>query len=443
MRRLTLNIALGSLLVAAMSLTSPEATAQSRGDRNGRGRVESSGRSSSGRSESTHSSDSRVERSSNRSNANATTINRSEVRSNRSEASNWPKTNRNNATVNTDRDNRRDQSASQSRRNGISRTFDSRKENANNNHGSGNHGGNNNNGNYRPGNNGDGNHSGNHNNDGGYRPDNNKGGNHGGNHGGNNNNGNYSPGNNGGGNHSGNHGGNNGGYRPGGNHNDHNGGYRPGGNHNDHNGGYRPGGNHGGYKPGHGNYHPGVNRPHDHHGMIVHRPHSWVTPVAPPIRHFRPHHHHIICPVIPVGWHPWHKAPVIRGILGLTFGTAYYASLDYLFDRGYEIDGYYDGIVYLRNIVEMRVTWPDVMLNYGTNNAFNSAEFHYSTSFDDLGRFNYVHRELCRLYGSPMSYNESRSGIQAVWYGGNSIGYVTLEYSYMSGRYYTTLSYSY
>ena len=387
MRRLTLNIALGSLLVAAMSLTSPEATAQSRGDRNGRGRVESSGRSSSGRSESTRSSDSRVERSSNRSNANATTINRSEVRSNRSEASNWPKTNRNNATVNTDRDNRRDQSASQSRRNGIGRTFDSRKENANNNHGSGNHGGNNNNGNYRPGNNG-------------------------------------------GGNHSGNHGVNNGGNRPG-------------GNHNDHNGGYRPGGNHGGYKPGPGNYHPGVNRPHDHHGMIVHRPHSWVTPVAPPIRHFRPHHHHIIRPVIPVGWHPWHKAPVIRGILGLTFGTAYYASLDYLFDRGYEIDGYYDGIVYLRNIVEMRVTWPDVMLNYGTNNAFNSAEFHYSTSFDDLGRFNYVHRELCRIYGSPMSYNESRSGIQAVWYGGNSIGYVTLEYSYMAGRYYTTLSYSY
>ena len=424
MRRLTLNIALGSLLVAAMSLTSPEATAQSRGDRNGRGRVESSGRSSSGRSESTRSSDSRVERSSNRSNANATTINRSEVRSNRSEASNWPKTNRNNATVNTDRDNRRDQSASQSRRNGIGRTFDSRKENDNNNHGGSNHGGNNNNGNYRPGNNGGGNHSGNHggnhNNDGGYRPDNNKGGNH-----------------------NGNHGGNNGGYRPGGNHNNHNGGYRPGGNHNDHNGGYRPGGNHGGYKPGPGNYHPGVNRPHDHHGMIVHRPHSWVTPVAPPIRHFRPHHHHIIRPVIPVGWHPWHKAPVIRGILGLTFGTAYYASLDYLFDRGYEIDGYYDGIVYLRNIVEMRVTWPDVMLNYGTNNAFNSAEFHYSTSFDDLGRFNYVHRELCRLYGSPMSYNESRSGIQAVWYGGNSIGYVTLEYSYMAGRYYTTLSYSY
>ena len=424
MRRLTLNIALGSLLVAAMSLTSPEATAQSRGDRNGRGRVESSGRSSSGRSESTRSSDSRVERSSNRSNANATTINRSEVRSNRSEASNWPKTNRNNATVNTDRDNRRDQSASQSRRNGIGRTFDSRKENDNNNHGGSNHGGNNNNGNYRPGNNGGGNHSGNHggnhNNDGGYRPDNNKGGNH-----------------------NGNHGGNNGGYRPGGNHNNHNGGYRPGGNHNDHNGGYRPGGNHGGYKPGHGNYHPGVNRPHDHHGVIVHRPHSWVTPVAPPIRHFRPHHHHIIRPVIPVGWHPWHKAPVIRGILGLTFGTAYYASLDYLFDRGYEIDGYYDGIVYLRNIVEMRVTWPDVMLNYGTNNAFNSAEFHYSTSFDDLGRFNYVHRELCRLYGSPMSYNESRSGIQAVWYGGNSIGYVTLEYSYMAGRYYTTLSYSY
>ena len=176
--------------------------------------------------------------------------------------------------------------------------------------------------------------------------------------------------------------------------------------------------------------------------MIVHRPHSWVTPVAPPIRHFRPHHHHIIRPVIPVGYHPWHRAPVIRGILGLTFGTAYYASLDYLYDRGYEIDGYYDGIVYLRNVIEMRVTWPDVMLNYGSLNALNSAEFHYSTSFDDLGRFNFVHRELCNRYGSPMSYDESRSGIQAVWYGGNATGYVTLEYFYQNGRYYTTLSYS-
>ena len=39
MRRLTLNMALGSLLVAAMSLSSTEATAQSRGERNGRGRV--------------------------------------------------------------------------------------------------------------------------------------------------------------------------------------------------------------------------------------------------------------------------------------------------------------------------------------------------------------------------------------------------------------------
>ena len=425
MRRLTLNMALGSLLVAAMSLTSTEATAQSRGERNGRGRVESSQRSSASRSQSTRSSESRMERGTSRSGSNATTINRSEVRSNRTEASNWPKTNRNNATVNTDRDNRRDQSASQSRRNGIGRTFDSRKENANNNNGDGNHGGNNNGG-YRPGgnNHGDGNHNGN--NNGGYRP----GGNH---NGGNHNDGGYRPG--------GNHGGNNnGGYRPGGNnhggnHND--GGYRPGNNGN-HNGNH----NHGGYKPGPGNFHPGVNRPHDHHGMIVHRPHSWVTPVAPPIRHFRPHHHHIIRPVIPVGYHPWHRAPVIRGILGLTFGTAYYASLDYLYDRGYEIDGYYDGIVYLRNVIEMRVTWPDVMLNYGSLNALNSAEFHYSTSFDDLGRFNFVHRELCNRYGSPMSYDESRSGIQAVWYGGNATGYVTLEYFYQNGRYYTTLSYS-
>ena len=393
------NIALGSLLIAAMSLASTSAMAQSRGERNGRGRVESSQRSSNSHSESGRTSETR---SSSRSNNRASTISRTETRTNRAEASNWPKTNRNNATVNTERDNRRDQNASQSRRNGVGRTFESRHEGvSNNNNGGGNNNGNNNGG-YRPGNNGNnGNHNGNHNgNNGGYRPGNN-------------------------GNHNGNHNGNNGGYRP--------------GNNGNHNGNH----NHGGYKPGPGNYHPGVNRPHNHHGAIVHRPHSWVTPVAPPIRHFRPHYHHIIRPVIPVGYRPWHRAPVIRGILGLTFGTAYYTSLDYLFNRGYEIDGYYDGIVYLRNINEMRCFWPDVMLNYGTTNALTSAEFHYSTSYDDLGRFNFVYRDLCAKYGTPMIYEETRNGIQSVWYGGNSTGYVTLEYFYQNGRYYTTLSYGY
>ena len=192
----------------------------------------------------------------------------------------------------------------------------------------------------------------------------------------------------------------------------------------------RPGGHGHGHKPA-----------PDHHGVIHHRPSSWHTPVAPPHRSFRPVHYHICRPVPPPGFRPWHRAPIISGILGLTFGTAYYSSLDYLFTRGYEIDGYYNGVVYLRNIQELNCFWPDVMLNYGSRNALSSAEFHYSTSYDDLGRFNRLYSDLCARYGQPVTYAEDSQGIRSTWYGGNARGFVSLEYYYDRGRYYTTLSY--
>ena len=243
--------------------------------------------------------------------------------------------------------------------------------------------------------------------------------------------------------------------RPGGNIADRpgNGGGRP-------NDGYRPGNGNGrpndGYRPGHGHgrpndgFRPGIGRPNgpghvhmppSHHDVITHRPGSWHTPVAPPYRSFRPVCHHIFRPVPPPHYRPWHRAPVISGILGLTFGTAYYTSLDYLFNRGYEIDGYYDGVVYLRNIQELSCFWPDVMLNYGTGRTLSSAEFHYSTSYDDLGRFNRLYSDLCSRYGQPMRYIEDDEGIRSTWYGGNARGFVSLEYFYRSNRFYTTLSY--
>ena len=216
---------------------------------------------------------------------------------------------------------------------------------------------------------------------------------------------------------------------------------RPGGGNGGNVGAGRPG-NRPGYHIGGGNkHHGGVVHAPDHHGVIHHRPSSWHTPVAPPHRSFRPVHYHICRPVPPPGFRPWHRAPIISGILGLTFGTAYYSSLDYLFTRGYEIDGYYNGVVYLRNIQELNCFWPDVMLNYGSRNALSSAEFHYSTSYDDLGRFNRLYSDLCARYGQPVTYAEDSQGIRSTWYGGNARGFVSLEYYYNRGRYYTTLSY--
>ena len=409
MRRFTTTSAISALLVWGMMLTAGDAVAQRRGGERGDRSSTSVSESRSQRGATTVSrgNDSRRERSTaTRSNDRVSHDNK------RSEVSNWPKVNRGSSGINDDGS--RNSRNSQSRGDAMRRSFDERRQAGNN---GGANVGNRPDNNNRPGgnisdrpggNNGGGNRPGG---NVGNRPDNNN--------------------------------------RPGGNV----GAGRPGN-------GNRPGGNVGAGRPGNGNrpgYHIGggdkrpggpAHRPAhgpahapDHHGVIHHRPSSWHTPVAPPHRSFRPVHYHICRPVPPPGFRPWHRAPIISGILGLTFGTAYYSSLDYLFTRGYEIDGYYNGVVYLRNIQELNCFWPDVMLNYGNSNALSSAEFHYSTSYDDLGRFNRLYSDLCARYGQPVTYAEDSQGIRSTWYGGNARGFVSLEYYYDRGRYYTTLSY--
>lgn len=385
MRRVTLHIALSALFASAMLMGASSALAQSRGGRaDNRSECRSAiaeRRGASSVNQGGVSSRRGGER------RDMGSINRNDNRVTRNEVSHWPNNNNGGRTGISDMGGR-DRANVEARRNSTRRQFGERTtDNYNNN---GNIGG-------RPGNN---------NRPGGNIAD--------------------RPG--------------NGGGRP-------NDGYRPGNGNGRPNDGYRPGHGHGrpndGFRPGIGRPNgPGhVHMPPSHHGVITHRPGSWHTPVAPPYRSFRPVCHHIFRPVPPPHYRPWHRAPVISGILGLTFGTAYYTSLDYLFNRGYEIDGYYDGVVYLRNIQELSCFWPDVMLNYGTGRTLSSAEFHYSTSYDDLGRFNRLYSDLCSRYGQPMRYIEDDEGIRSTWYGGNARGFVSLEYFYRSNRFYTTLSY--
>ena len=385
MRRVTLHIALSALFASAMLMGASSALAQSRGgradNRSERRSAIAERRGASSVNQGGVSSRRGGER------RDMGSINRNDNRVTRNEVSHWPNNNNGGRTGISDMGGR-DRANVEARRNGTRRQFGERTtDNYNNN---GNIGG-------RPGNN---------NRPGGNIAD--------------------RPG--------------NGGGRP-------NDGYRPGNGNGHPSDGYRPGHGHGrpndGFRPGIGRPNgPGhVHMPPSHHGVITHRPGSWHTPVAPPYRSFRPVCHHIFRPVPPPHYRPWHRAPVISGILGLTFGTAYYTSLDYLFNRGYEIDGYYDGVVYLRNIQELSCFWPDVMLNYGTGRTLSSAEFHYSTSYDDLGRFNRLYSDLCSRYGQPMRYIEDDEGIRSTWYGGNARGFVSLEYFYRSNRFYTTLSY--
>ena len=240
------------------------------------------------------------------------------------------------------------------------------------------------------------------------------------------------PGNNG--NHNGNSKpGNNGNYKPGkpGNNGNHNGNYKPGnnGNHNGHNGGvsHWPG-----YRPPSGPapvVRPGTHRP------------NWSTPVPPPHRNYRPIGRPIPRPVPPHGYHVCHTAPVIHTILGITFGTLYNASLDYLYSKGYEIDGYADNTVYLRNVPEMGYTWPDATIYYDSYGRLASSQFIYSTSFSALGRYDRLYHTLSMTYGSPVSASWNGAHRETIWYGGDARGYVSLEYDYSGGRYYTILSY--
>lgn len=167
----------------------------------------------------------------------------------------------------------------------------------------------------------------------------------------------------------------------------------------------------------------------------------WNGYMAPPARPHRPHHRPMPHVTPPPHWRPYHNAPVINGILGLTFGTLYSATLDYLYSQNYAIDGYTSDIVYLRDVLQYGYIWDDVMLNYNANR-LNSAQFVYSNGYRDTARYNNVYRTLCGTYGSPISMRVlSGGGYECAWYGGNTQGIVSLEYYPEGGRYYTILSF--
>ena len=204
----------------------------------------------------------------------------------------------------------------------------------------------------------------------------------------------------------------------------------------------KPGKPDGNKKPGKpsGNKKPGY-RPPSHPAPAPRPGSNWSTPVPPPHRAYRPMAHPIPRPMVPHGYRPCPTAPVIRTILGITFGTLYHASLDYFYHKGYEIDGYCDNTVYLRNVPELGYTWPDATVYYDSYGRLAGSQFCYSTAFSSTVRYDHLYSTLCATYGSPVSANWSGSHRETVWYGGDARGYVSLEYDYSAGRFYTILSY--
>lgn len=189
-------------------------------------------------------------------------------------------------------------------------------------------------------------------------------------------------------------------------------------------------------------YHDGF-RPHGpHHDRFYdHYRYGWNRPIMPPVRPYR-HTIWYYRPTIPYGFRPYRNAPIVDGILGLFFGTLYDASLDYLYYNGFAIDGYYDNIVYLRDVPLFDYEWPDVMLRYDDYNQLNYAQFAIVHSYNDRARYNRLYRRLCASYGNPVSYVRGAYP-QVTWVGGDGRGYITLSLNHDAGRYYTALSFGY
>ena len=203
--------------------------------------------------------------------------------------------------------------------------------------------------------------------------------------------------------------------------------------------GNRPGVSTGGHRPIYGT--PGYNhgRPVGGNHYTPAAPHKRPVILQPPHRPFRPAMARpIYRPTPPPSWRPIHGAPVIRGVLGLTFGITIGSSLDYLYNTGYSVDGYGNDIVYLRNVPMMNYIWTDGALYYGTS-GLDASSFYYSTPAYDMSRYNNVYRGLVTSYGVPVSTTNQGGLITSTWFAGNN-GYISLSFGNSGGRYLTTLS---
>ena len=248
----------------------------------------------------------------------------------------------------------------------------------------------------------------------------------------------------------------------------HNRGDRPNGNNYGNNGnhygndrGDRPNGNYGNNYSGHRDYgrdydgrRPGYHNPHHnnprgydnqfnrrYHDYYRHNSWSWSHPCRPPYRPWRPTPWVVHRPVVPAGWVWYSSAPRIYRVLGIQFGTVFSVSINHLFTYGYNIDGYCDNVIYLRDVPMLNYSWPNVMLNYAPGGGLASAMFSNSFAFRDLAMYNRLYNTLCGTYGSPVDARTTPYEGTVSWWGGEGQGYVTLTYyTDQNGRFYTNLT---
>lgn len=119
--------------------------------------------------------------------------------------------------------------------------------------------------------------------------------------------------------------------------------------------------------------------------------------------------------------------PSISNILGLTFGSLLDYGLRSLVMAGYNVAGTWDNTIYLNNVSQFGLVWPQATIYYGVG-GMTGARFQYSSYAPSTTNFNIAYNAVCAAYGMPLSTNMANGVTTYTWWGGSNSGYITLQY---------------
>jgi hypothetical protein len=197
--------------------------------------------------------------------------------------------------------------------------------------------------------------------------------------------------------------------------------------------------------PGHG---PGYGRPGHTVGPNDYRPRpGYHRPPAPPrppripygYRHPVPFFGAYHRPLPPPSWNRYYAGPTFGTILGVALGTTLDLSLNALLNSGYTVTNYGPNVVYLTNVPQMNLLWPNAAMYYN-NGLLCGSQFTYPSPYYDMQRYNLLYGQLVGQFGAPVEQYNNGGVISATWFGAGN-RFVTLEFNNTGGQYYTTLSF--
>lgn len=166
-----------------------------------------------------------------------------------------------------------------------------------------------------------------------------------------------------------------------------------------------------------------------------HQPRYYSAPRKPyvPVRRPVPRPPHYHGPTVNVGT-----------ILGVALGTLWDATFNYFATQSIPVYGYADDQIYLNNVSQFGITWPEATMYY-SGGRLTSSQFTYSSAWNNTAWYDTTRNSLVRRFGQPYIVTSTPGHLPVLtWYGRDG-SYITLEHVLVattSGdmRYFTTLT---